>query len=713
MVNYISPHTLRSMCGGLLFMLFLSFSVPAIAEEGYEEALTMELEELIETKVSISSLRPKPVYKSPGTVSVITSKDISNMPARHLTDILKTLPGFDVRYDNFGEYFVSSGGVDNPSNILMMINGHRFNDFYTGGALYDIPVDNIEKVEIIRGPGSAMYGTNAMIAVINIITKKRETAKVKAGGGTYDTKKANFEYGKKGEDLSCFAFAEIYDTAGADGVVSSDALLHTPQYSRAPMKQKDNKRKYMFNGGMEYKSTEFSVNYYREDRGPNFAYENILSDKSEVSAEFLSMDVTRSFGSEEHLKFTPRIFFDRWAWNNRIQLYPDGYTDNRDLNNDGSVEYFPDGIRQNKSHEFYTTGAEVKLEKKHDASHYFTGGITAESSILSKPSIETNYSGEPSSGAVVRPYFANWNNYSFPEKSRSVYAAFIQDDWELNETTNFVGGVRHDHYSDFGSSTNPRLSIIHSPTEKVDIKIQYATAFRAPTFKELYDKTNMQFYGNQNLGAERLESVEAGIWFKYAENSYIYLTRFRNIIRDYITTMFSTSLAVTTEYENSGTLEVNGYSVESRHMFDNYTWINWNATFFNTRDEKSSSWITNYPQFRANAGINFSLPSMTFVSLYYMYSDIARANARTFQERALDVRAKTGPFHMVNMAITKKNILNSFNLKLSAFNLLNTDYREVYSDVRYRLPGVNETYETKNLIPSNQRMFMFEIEKEF
>ena len=148
-------------------------------------------------------------------------------------------------------------------------------------------------------------------------------------------------------------------------------------------------------------------------------------------------------------------------------------------------------------------------------------------------------------------------------------------------------------------------------------------------------------------------------------------------------------------------------------MFDNYTWINWNATFFNTRDEKSSSWITNYPQFRANAGINFSLPSMTFVSLYYMYSDIARANARTFQERALDVRAKTGPFHMVNMAITKKNILNSFNLKLSAFNLLNTDYREVYSDVRYRLPGVNETYETKNLIPSNQRMFMFEIEKEF
>lgn len=138
----------------LLFILFLSFSVPAIAEEDYEEALTMELEELMETKVSISSLRPKPLYKSPGTVSVITSKDISNMPARQLTDILKTVPGFDVRYNNFGEYFVSSGGVDNPSNILMMINGHRYNDFYTGGAIYDIPVDNFEKVEIMVFAGN-------------------------------------------------------------------------------------------------------------------------------------------------------------------------------------------------------------------------------------------------------------------------------------------------------------------------------------------------------------------------------------------------------------------------------------------------------------------------------------------------------------------------------------------------------------------------------
>ncbi len=687
--------------------------MPSSAEEDYTKLFAMELEDLMEIKVSISSLRPKLVYKSPGTVSVITSKDISNMPARHLADILKTLPGFDVRYNNFGEYFVSSGGVDTPSSILMMINGHRFNDFYTGGALYDIPVDNIEQVEIIRGPGSAIYGTNAMIAVINIITKKRESEKVKGGIGTFDTKKANLEYGKRGEDLSFFTFAEIYDTAGADGVINSDALLFTPQYSRAPMKQKDNKRKFTINADAEYKSAEFSINYYKEHRGPNFAYENILSDKSEVSAEFVSMDLRRSFGSEEYLKVAPRIFIDRWVWNNRIQLYPDGYTDNRDLNNDGSVEYFPDGIRQNKSYEFYTTGAEVKLEKIAGAGHYITAGITAENSALSKTSIETNYSGEPSSGAVAQPYFANWNDYSFPEKSRTAYAAFIQDDWDLSKNINLTGGLRYDHYSDFGSSANPRLSLIYSPMEKMDIKMQYATAFRAPTFKELYDKTNIQFYGNQNLAAEKLEAVEAGVWFEYSKNSYVYINRFRNIIRDRITTMFNTSLAVTTEYENSGNLEVNGYSIESRHSFYNYTYINWNVSIFNTYEDNSSSWITNYPQLRANAGIGFRLPFTAFANISYMYSDIARSNARTFQERALDKRAKTGPFHIVNAAITKKDILKGVHLKLSAFNLLNTDYREMYSDIRYLIPKANEPYEATNLIPSNQRMFLLEIEKEF
>jgi len=249
--------------------------------------------------------------------------------------------------------------------------------------------------------------------------------------------------------------------------------------------------------------------------------------------------------------------------------------------------------------------------------------------------------------------------------------------------------------------------------EKMDIKMQYATAFRAPTFKELYDKTNIQFYGNQNLAAEKLEAVEAGVWFEYSKNSYVYINRFRNIIRDRITTMFNTSLAVTTEYENSGNLEVNGYSIESRHSFYNYTYINWNVSIFNTYEDNSSSWITNYPQLRANAGIGFRLPFTAFANISYMYSDIARSNARTFQERALDKRAKTGPFHIVNAAITKKDILKGVHLKLSAFNLLNTDYREMYSDIRYLIPKANEPYEATNLIPSNQRMFLLEIEKEF
>jgi len=187
-----------------------------------EEFLFFSDEELS----SIGSLHKEPIPKSPGIISVITSKTIEKMAARNLTDILKTVPGFDVRYSNFGENFLSIRGDDNPSHILFMIDGHRFNDFYSGAALYDLPVDGIDKIEIVRGPGSALYGTNAMVGAINIIMKKEKGLKVKMGAGNFDTYKGNIQFGKEKPGWKAFGFVEYYQTAGPDGIVPYDRLTN-------------------------------------------------------------------------------------------------------------------------------------------------------------------------------------------------------------------------------------------------------------------------------------------------------------------------------------------------------------------------------------------------------------------------------------------------------------------------------------------------------
>lgn len=666
---------------------------------------------------SIGSLRLKPISASPGAISVITAKTISAMAARHLADILKIVPGFDVRYNNFGEYSVSVNGVDNPSNILVMIDGHRFNNFYTGGALYDIPVDGIDRIEIIRGPGSAIYGTNAMVAVINIISKHEDGAKVSVGGGTFDTYKANVTLGMQGEEISVHAFMEVYNTAGGDGMVVWDRLSNndaTRPYSSAPARMEDDKHKLFGHVDANYKETLINLNMYTETRGPNFAYRDVISDRSSVDSGYISLDATRTFDFSGKASVTPRLYADRWAVDNRIQLYPNGYKDNRDLNGDGQVEYFPNGEWLNKSYELWTYGAELKLEKEWQDGNVVTLGVSNEQSEMNNVKVTTNYSGEPESGAVVKSSFANWNNYAFPARSRTVYAAYLQDDWTPNRYFNAVLGARHDKYSDFGDTTNPRVAVSIFPVEKLALKLQYATAFHAPTFRELYDKTDMQFSGNPNLKPEAIEAYEVGIGYTYETNSYVRLSGFRNTIKDYITALFNTTQSQATDYQNAGTLEISGYAIEAKHSYEENSYFYWNASMFNVKDISSDSWLTRVPQVRANAGLAQSLPYKSQVSLDWMYSDTAMANARTSDERLAYNRAISGPYNLVNLAFSKRGIFRKYSLKVSAFNLLGIDYKELYSDTRYRFPNpVVGGHENHNLLPSNQRMYMIEIAREF
>ena len=310
---------------------------------------------------SISSLLRQPVDKAPGAVSVITSSSIEKAPARFLTDILMTVPGLDVRRDNFGDYYLSVVGLgDDPSNILVMIDGHRFNDVFTGRALYDLPVDGIERVEIIRGPGSALYGTNAMAGGINIITKRPEGLQAGAGIGSFDTKKANVQFGSRNGNWAVHGFANFYDTAGADTNINEDRVKYTqPSSTYLPMKKNDSQRKIMANLGAEYGKAEARLTYYGELRGPNVAFHDVVSDKSRVESDYISFDLSRKYEPMAGLSVTPRLYADRWKWNNRIQLYPDGYRDLRDLNGDGAPEYFPDGKLMHKSYDSLTYGAEV------------------------------------------------------------------------------------------------------------------------------------------------------------------------------------------------------------------------------------------------------------------------------------------------------------------------------------------------------------------
>src|SRR5438128_3954139 len=144
----------------------------------------LELDDLLNVTISIAAGRTQTLEEAPSIVSVVTDEDIRRMGARTLEEVLETVPGIEVLTDNLGRGRIVIRGVPggltsgSSENVLVLFNGHRVNEDISGGATIvnlDFPVENIKKVEIIRGPGSALFGANAFLGVINIVTYNADT----------------------------------------------------------------------------------------------------------------------------------------------------------------------------------------------------------------------------------------------------------------------------------------------------------------------------------------------------------------------------------------------------------------------------------------------------------------------------------------------------------------------------------------------------------
>ncbi len=207
-------------------MSILSFT-PAFAQTNSqdkttEELFDMSLEDLLNMSVTTASKTEKKISEAPAIVSTITENEIKNMGAVNLQDILRTVAGFDAVWDytdlhvGVRSIFAAAGS---SNKVKFMINGHSLGIVYNGDPYYylsNIPINMIKKVEIIRGPGSALYGANAFAGVVNIITKDGDTpSKSSVQSGSFSTVRPSAELSaSNGKDLKAYLYAEYNHTDG-------------------------------------------------------------------------------------------------------------------------------------------------------------------------------------------------------------------------------------------------------------------------------------------------------------------------------------------------------------------------------------------------------------------------------------------------------------------------------------------------------------------
>jgi iron complex outermembrane receptor protein len=577
-------------------------------------------------------------------------------------------PGIRVSINEFGVFMYEVRGIRTQTSekILVMIDGHSLNKTFTGSALYslvyDFPVENIKQIEIIRGPGSALYGANAFVGVINIITRDAadiDGLELKTSGGSFDTGKINVVGGKILEkDFQASGSFNYFKTNGEKFLIEEDALTGTP-FTTTPG--------YAFFGTENtdiyfktlYKDFAFKGHYLSKRRnGFYIGLTSALTDNNSDPITNYWGEITYSPQLTDRLQTTLKAYIDYYEQDTSAELYPEGY---------GGM--FPNGVIGGPKCKDQTIGGELLLDYDFSTTNHLKVGAMFERMRQYDVKQIANYNPDPVKFPQYPPdlgpvqdisAWGNWNE----DEDRNIWALYVQDEWKIRDNLNLTAGVRHDNYSDFGGTTNPRLGLVWSFLDNADIKLLYGQAFRAPNFVELYNRNNPVIIGNKDLDPEKIKSYEVGTAVYLMDKFRINLNYFYNDIVDLIIEDKSTTPAI---YVNAGSAEVDGIEliVSGSYSFENYWKLSY--TYQDPRDGNTGARLPDVPNHRATAAINYGLNR--YVNLY---TDILWTGKRPRQTG--DTRAKADYYTTVDLALTVKNFYKTLEIQGVIHNLFDQDY---------------------------------------
>lgn len=604
-----------------------------------------------EVYVTTATKTRETLKKSGSTISVITAEDLKAMGARTLYDALKRLPGFGVSQFNMGMSSVEVRGVktDFAEKVLFLINGHPINSNLANGgansAFNEFIVDDIRHVEVIRGPGSALYGTNAFVAVINIITKQAEDISgtdITAGVGSDDTKKANVQFGHQSDNFSLAGNFHASDTHGFDEYVRSDSI---GQADNVDYWQK------RYEGSLNFQAGDVSgqARYLRRESGSYLGANNVLSNKSDQEYIDYFFELAYSKALSTQFNFNIKTYFDHFQFDNTWELMPAG--------SDG----FPDGfiVRSPVKHDM--TGIETQVDLQ----------LTEQNKVLIGAMYERQsqydvafWSNDGTGSLVDVSEDRNWNG----SHNRDINAVYFQDIWDALDSLRFILGVRYDHYSDFGDTWNPRASVTWSVKENLRVIASYGSAFRAPTFGELYNINNPSVVGNPNVNPEEIQTYEIGIRGELSRKSSYGITYFENKIEDLIAPR-PTETAVNTS-DNVGELKVTGVELEMSQRLPDGSVLSGNYTYQHPINQVSNERVADVPLHRANVSFNYFISERVSLYTSAMYKgETIRASG--------DSRDDVDDYITVDLALLVQDVLvENLEVKASAYNLFNTDYQD-------------------------------------
>jgi outer membrane cobalamin receptor len=483
--------------------------------QGLKNLRDLSLEELMNVEVSVSSkTKEKPLRESPGIITVVTADDIANSGARDLIDVLRLVPGFNFGVDVFNVVGTGiRGSWAHEAKILLLIDGIQMNERNYGtfplGNHY--PMEHIDRIEIIRGPGSVNYGGSAELGVINIITKNADALK-----GT----RIDATHGQMTKHVGRQNLSFMYgDTLKNDLKVSVAGYVGRGQRSDEPY--------------TDSTGNTISMNNNSE-LNPHFI--NIGLQYGDFSSRFL-VDNYRTTNRDSYgvIPEQPwRTDFQTWSYQAK---YTKAISSDLKLALDGGYTHEASWAADNGLSESFTKTVIAHLWLKNSL-HY---SLSNELELAT--GIEVN-----SDSAVDKAYVDPKNIPHFHYYSLFTEAAYKSD------LGNLTLGLRYDNHNLFGGNFAPRIALTKL-VDKLHYKLLYSHAFRTPT------ASNVAL--NPDIKPEKTAVFEAEVGYQIHKNMSLVVNVFDNKTKD--TIVYDVSPITTQEsYFNADKTGTRGIEAEWR-----------------------------------------------------------------------------------------------------------------------------------------------------
>jgi len=636
--------------------------------------------------VSIATGGRQAITRAPSSATVITAQDIKAMGATGLEQVLESVPGLHVSMNNIASgpiYSFRGIHTTRNSEVLMLVNGMPITNVFAGDRSQmwgGMPLENVARIEVIRGPGSALYGADAFSGVINVITRTAADIKGSEYGariGSFNTREAWIQHGGKLWELDAAFYLGAGNTDGQKGIIQKDAqtawdAIFGTKASLAPGPVNAQNKSIDARADLSYGAWRLRSGYQQRELGSGAGLAAALDPNARIPESRLYLDA-----SYEKTGWSPNWDVSAVAGYYDIKSNPanPAYT----LFPAGAFGgAFPNGMIGNPGHAEQHTHASVTAVYTGFEQHLLRAGTGHRVDDLYQTQEFKNFDANfaPLPGVID----ASGNPalvFLLPHK-RSVTFAFAQDEYSFARDWTLTAGVRHDHYSDFGDTTNPRIALVWDASYNIVIKAMHGTAFRAPSFTELYNINNPVTIGNSRLKPETITTDELGFLWQPVNKLKTSLNFFQYHMRNII-------LPVGTTYLNSGGQTGRGFEFEATFEADRNLRLTGNVSVQRSKDAATGQDAGLAPHQRL-----FARADWRFMPLWQSGVTINHVAGRMREPG--DTRPLIPDYTTVDLTLRREKLVNGWEVSAKVMNLLNTDAREptfksagMYSDLP--LPG--------------------------